>query len=104
MVKVPWCEGKSAAGSCGRSARSEEDGDPGDLLLAKEKANDKADGLGTKKAVDSVVTLGSKLRTAVGTKKRPSPKGLRAASGRLRGERGATFLERPRVIPSAPGA
>ena len=41
VVKVPWYEGKSAAGSCGRSARSEEDGDPGDLLLAKEKRTTK---------------------------------------------------------------
>ena len=50
-----------------------------------------------------MVTLDSKLETAVGTKKCPSPEGLRAASGRLRGERGAVLLERLGVIPSAPG-
>ena len=71
---------EGAAGFCGHSARSEEDGDPGDLLLAKEKANDKAD-----------------------DRKRPSPNALRGASGRLRGERGAAFLEHPDVAPSAPG-
>ena len=77
----PVVRRKKRGWACGgRSARSEEDGDPGDLLLAKEKANDKAD-----------------------DRKRPSPKGLRAASGRLRGERGAAFLERPDVAPSAPG-
>ena len=32
VAKVPWYEGKSAAGFCSSSARSEEDGDPGDLL------------------------------------------------------------------------
>ena len=44
--KVPWYEGKSAAGSWGCSAWSEEDGDPGDLLLAKEKRATKPTGLG----------------------------------------------------------
>ena len=44
--KVPWCEGKSVAGSCGGSARREEDGDPGDLLLAKEKRKTKPTAVG----------------------------------------------------------
>ena len=51
-----------------------------DLLLAKEKANDKAEG-----------------------RKCPLPKGLRAVYGRLHGERVTAFLERPRVTPLAPG-
>ena len=54
--------------------------DPGDLLLTKEKANDKAD-----------------------DRKCPSPGGLRAPSARLRGEHGATFLERLCVTSSVPG-
>ena len=50
---------EGAAGSCGRSARSEEDGDPGDLLLAKEKRT-------TKPATANV-------RRPKGTKKKYAP-------------------------------
>ena len=69
---------EGAAGSCGCSVRSKEDGDPGDLLLAKEKANDKAD-----------------------DRKCPLPEGIRAAFGWLGGERVTAFLERPLVTPPA---
>ena len=110
MVKVTWYEGKSAAGYCGRSARSEEDGDPGDLLLAKEKAkekaNDKADGLGGHCEEKAAVTVGSKVSTAVGTKNVRRPKGyapLPAYEEKRCGERGTVFLERPHVTQSAPG-
>ena len=51
-----------------------------------------------------MVALAGKLRTAVGTKKRPEPKGLRATSALLREERGAAFLERLGVTPSVLGA
>ena len=67
---------EGAAGSCDCSVRSKEDDDPGDLLLAKEKANDR---------------------------KCPLPEGIRAAFGRLGGERVTAFLERPLVTPSAAG-
>ena len=76
-MKVPWCEGKSAAGSCSSSAHSEEHGNPGDLLLANGKRNDKTGELGRSLRIKSVVALGGQLGTAVGRKNVRRPKGAK---------------------------
>ena len=91
MVKVPWCEGKSAAGSCPSSARSEEE-PPIRVISSSQR----------KKRTTKPATLGGRLlrghtsqqaRNRRRNKKCPSPRGLRATSAWLREERDAAFLE-----------